>query len=376
MKVSVVKCKSYDEKEVYEAVKKSLELIGGIKIKPGSKVLLKPNILSARKPEAAITTHPSVVAAVCKILKPMNVKIMIGDSAGMGRYGYTKNALEITGMKDVAERFGAELVSFEGLSQRVRIKGAKVLKSVNIAKPILEADYIISLPKLKTHVLMKYTGAVKNLFGCIPGGGKANCHTIAPKSPEFGNLLVDLYSKIVPQLNIMDGVIGLEGNGPGSAGCPKKTNIIIASRNAVALDLIVTKIIGYDPMEIQTNKTAIDRGIFKGNVEVVGEKNISVRYQQPTKIRLPAFIESFLFNLATLKPVILRDKCRACKICVNACPKHTIKMVEGKAKIFHKECIRCYCCHEMCPYNAIELRGTLMRKVLDSCKAVLNRGHK
>ncbi len=373
MKVSVVKCSSYDEDEVYGAVKKSIELIGGIHIKPGSKVLLKPNVLSARKPEFAITTHPSVIAAVCRILEPMKVKVMIGDSSGMGRYGYTKNALEVTGIKEVAERFGAELVSFEGLSQRVKIKDARILTEANIAEPVLKADYIINLPKLKTHTLMKYTGAVKNLLGCIPGGGKAYCHTIAPKAMHFGHLLLDIYSKVKPQLNIMDGVIGLEGNGPGSAGDPKKSNLIIASKDAVALDLVASKIIGFNPMEIQTNKEAIERRIFDGNFEVVGEKDVSVKFKHPIKMKYPAFLEQFIFRQAMLRPVIIRDKCKACKLCIKACPKHTIHMVEGKACINDKNCIRCYCCHEMCPYNAIELKKPAFRVIMDGCRTLLEK---
>ena len=373
MKVSVVKCNSYNEEKVYRAVKKSIDLIGGLKIKPGSKVLLKPNILSARKPEAAITTHPSVVAAVCRILKPMNVKIMIGDSSGMGRYGYTTNALEVSGMKRVAERFNAELISFEGLSKKIKIKGAKVLKTANIAKPVLDADYIINLPKLKTHTLMRYTGAVKNMFGCIPGGRKSHCHTIAPKEEQFGHLLLDLYSRITPQLNIIDGVVGIEGNGPGSAGIKKKTDIIAASKDAVALDLVVSKIIGFDPMEIKTNKLAMERGIFKDKAEVVGEKNVRVKYKQPLKIKLPAFIERFVFRQASLRPSIIRDKCKACGICIKACPAKTIKLVKGKAHIFDKNCIRCYCCHELCPYNAIELKRPLMRILIDVGRAVLSK---
>ena len=373
MKVSIVKCNSYNEDAVYKAVKKSIDLIGGIKIKPGSKVLLKPNVLSARKPEAAITTHPSIVAAVCRILKPMKVKVMIGDSSGMGRYGYTTNALEASGMKNVAERFNAELISFEGLSKKVKIKGARILKKANIAKPVLDADYILNLPKLKTHTLMRYTGAVKNMFGCIPGGGKSHCHVTAPKEEQFGDLLLDLYSRVTPHLNIIDGVVGIEGNGPGSAGIRKKTNLIGASKDAVALDIVVSEIIGFDPMEIKTNKLARERGIFKDKVDVVGEKNIKVKYKQPLKIKVPAFIERFMFRQAMLRPHIMRDRCKACGICIKACPAKTIKLVKGKARIFDKNCIRCYCCHELCPYNAIELKRPLMRILIDIGKAVLQR---
>ncbi|MBW2980937.1 DUF362 domain-containing protein [Candidatus Woesearchaeota archaeon] len=374
MKVSVVKCNSYNEKEVYKAVKKSIDLIGGIKIKKGSKVLLKPNVLSARKPEAGITTHPSVAAAVCRILKPMNVKVMVGDSSGMGKYGYTSNALEISGMKKVAERFNAELISFEGLSKKVEIKGAKVLKKVNIAKPVLNADYIINLPKLKTHTLMKYTGAVKNMFGSIPGAGKSKCHTIAPKEEHFGHLLLDLYSIVKPQLNIIDGVVGIEGNGPGAAGIKKKTNIIAASKDAVALDLVAAKIIGYNPMEIKTNKLAIERGIFKGKVEVVGKKNVEVKYKQPADIRyVPAFVGKFVFSQAMLRPFVIKDKCRACGICIKACPAKTIKLVKGKAHIFDKKCLKCYCCHELCPYNAIELKRPPLRILIDFARVILQK---
>jgi len=234
-KVSVVKCDSYDEKLVLEKVKEALDLIG-FEIKEGSKVLLKPNVLSAKRPDEAVTTHPSVINAVCKILKEKKCKILIGDSSGMG-VGGTREAFKKTGIEEISKKYNAELIPFEE-SKIVYTKiNGKILKGIHVSKSILDVDFIINMPKLKTHALVGYTGAVKNMFGIIPGGKKSYYHKICGNQITFADLLIDIYNCRIPDLNIMDGIMGMEGNGP-AAGKIKKTGIIIASKSGVALDFI------------------------------------------------------------------------------------------------------------------------------------------
>ena len=255
-KVSVVKCDSYDEKAVYEAVKKSLSDIGFDfnKIKDRN-ILIKPNALSQQPPEKAITTHPSIVDAVIKIIKPYTKNITIGESSGFYKEGGTKRSLKVAGIEDVAKKNNVELISFDIAGPEiVKDKDAVLLKKIQIAKPVLEADFVVSLSKLKTHMLTKYTGAVKNLFGTIPGGIKQSYHLIGHNEERMCQLLLDIYQNIKPGLNIIDGILGLEGEGPGSAGIPRKANTIIASENAIAADIVGQRTMGYNPKKIYTTK--------------------------------------------------------------------------------------------------------------------------
>jgi len=221
-KVSVLRCNDYNPDLIYNVIKESLKNIN-FEIPTNKKILLKPNVLGQRKPETAVDTHPAVLDALCRLLKEHNNEIWIGDSGGISAYGGTKRAFEISGIGAVAKKHNAKLISFEG-SKRKKIidNNAKILKEFILAEEPFEADLIINVPKLKTHVLMRYTGAVKNMFGCVPGGGKSEKHALAPNEDLFSNLLLDIYQNVTPHLNIMDAIIGLEGDGPGSAGTPKK----------------------------------------------------------------------------------------------------------------------------------------------------------
>lgn len=373
-KVSVVRCNSYNQHEVDNAVKKAISLIGGIDIKKGSKVLLKPNVLGNHKPEKYITTHPSVLDAVCRLLRDKRLKLVIGDSAGMGIYGGTKTALISSGIGEVAKKYKAKLIPLESVQCNViQNKNYKILKNIIISCTALEADYIINIPKLKTHTLVKYTGAVKNMFGTIPGGNKTNYHKIATTEDNFAHLLLDIYQNVTPQLNIMDGVYGIEGNGPGTGGRKRKAGIILASKNGIAVDFVASKIIGFDPLEIKTNKFALQRRLFDGKIEVLGEKDISVKFKQPIKVRhfIPQFMMKLVLRYIVAYPKINNDKCKLCMTCVKACPARTIRMKGKHPFIYRENCINCYCCHELCLYNAINLKRSFIINILYKVKEKL-----
>ena len=379
-KVSVLKCDSYNIEEVYAVIKKSLENIS-FEIPKNKKVLLKPNVLGQRKPETAVCTHPALIDALCKLLQENNNEIWIGDSSGVTSYGGTKKAFEISGIEEVAKKYNARLISFEG-SERKEIKddNAKVIKEFILAKEPFMADMIINIPKLKTHVLMRYTGAVKNMFGCVPGGGKSKKHSIAPNEDDFGQLLIDIFQNVIPQLSVMDAVIGMEGNGPGSAGTPKKIGLILASKNAVALDIEASRIIGYSPLDIKTTKYAIERGLFSGinDVEVVGEKNFNIDFKKPAKeVRivsvLPSFLIKFIFKLTSPKPYVKKNKCKKCNICAQVCPVKAIHL--DPYPIFdRKKCVLCYCCHENCPYSAIKLSKSSLIQKMEKLRNLFSKG--
>jgi len=367
-KVSVLNCSSYDKETVYKTINNSLNLIN-FRIPDGITVLVKPNVLNPYKPEKAITTHPAIVDAVCRILKQKDCNIIIGDSSGIFIGGSTQRAFKLSGIEAVAKKYNAQLVAFEG-SKIITIvdKRAKVLKKITISSIPKNVDLIINLPKLKTHMLTKYTGAVKNMFGCIPGALKQKYHITGGNEKRFSHLLLDIYQNIKPGLNILDGIIGMEGNGP-SAGKPKKAGIIIASEDAIALDIIAAKIIGYNPKDIYTNSLAVERGIFDGEIDIVGDANIKINFKKPetNKLKLiPPLLNEIVFNiLFRVYPFVDKEKCRKCGVCVKACAAGAITM-KPYPEVSRLKCITCFCCHEMCPYAAINLKRPRIMELLSS----------
>ena len=371
-KVAVVKCNSYDEGLVLQKVRQALDLIG-FKIKKGSNVLLKPNVLSAKRPDEAITTHPSIVNAICKILKEKKCKISIGDSSGMDVFGGTRRAFKKTGIEEIAHKYNAKLIPFEE-SEIIYTKiNGKILKRIHVSKSVLDAELIINIPKLKTHSLIGYTGAVKNMFGIIPGGKKSDYHKMCGNQASFADLLVDIYNFRKPDLNIMDGIIGMEGNGPAT-GKIKKTGIIIASKDGIALDFVAAKIIDFKTDDILTNKALIKRG-FKPEIEFVGEKNFKLRYEQPIKTirRAPGFLVKAYYLLINPKIKINKKLCKKCLVCVKACPAKAISLVNNEIKINRKKCILCYCCNELCPEKAIIIRKSFIARFITSIKKWIKR---
>ena len=226
-----------------------------------------------------------------------------------------------------------------------------ILKSFFLPKIIKEADLIISLPKLKTHQLAKFTGAIKNLYGCITGGTKQKYHKKAQGSKKHGKLLVDIYQNIRPELNIMDAVIGMEGDGPTS-GDARKVGYLLASKNAVNLDLVSAKMIGYKPKSIYTNKEALKRKLARKKSKIVGEKLPKFKFKKPCKDK--KFRAAFK-NLIKERPIVCdTKKCIRCGKCARSCPAKAISM-KPYPVVDTKKCIRCFCCIEICPQNAMML---------------------
>lgn len=338
--VSVVRCKSYESNRVYSTIKKSLEFINFdfSKIKSA---LIKPNILMPASPEKCITTHPIVIDAICRILKENNIQILIGES---GMYG-TKTGLKKSGIQKIAEKYNAECFSFSS-RKIIQIEGIEYPESIR------KVDLIINVPKLKTHALTLYTGAVKNAFGFIPGGIKLQFHKKYQSIRDFSAFLVRNYLRVNPQLNIMDGILGMEGMGP-SAGKPKRCGIVLSSRSGFALDLVACKIIGFK--NVWTNKIAKKRKLVE-NIEIRGEKNIRVPFQKPS-----TFIDNFFQIFSRFSGIDMskttiyfdRRRCKECGLCKQKCPTGAIT---DDFNIINEKCIRCYCCLETCPNKAIRVK--------------------
>lgn len=372
-KVAVIKCENYNLEEVKNAVKKAIDLIGGIDlfVKENDKVLLKPNLLAAESADRSVTTHPVVFEAVVSILKDKNVNnISYGDSPGVGK----GNAVALkAGIDEAANRLNVKYADFEepvGVSYDNGVQE----KSFTIAKPIQEADVIISLPKLKSHALTTMTGAVKNQFGCIPGFRKAEYHLKLPDFEDFSTMLLDLNKLVNPKLYIMDGILAMEGNGPRN-GSPRKINAVIVSNDAVALDYAASQIISFDYNTIPTLKMGFKHNFCnKDDIEVLGDGIESVKvndFKKPHKgigigrslMKLSKFsIIKRLFAVIIPKPVIDKNKCVKCGICVKVCPVTPLALNFDKKgrdyppEYYYKNCISCYCCQELCPHKAIVLK--------------------
>ncbi len=367
--VSVIKCSSYDEEEVLKGLRQSIDLVGGINnfVKSGDLVLLKPNLLYGKGPEKAVTTHPSIVKGMIQIVREAGGIPFIGDSPSIGGLA---RAAEKAGIKRVADEDKCPLMEFDKPVLPPRREG-RFFKQLEIDQRVLEADVVINLPKWKTHGMMLLTLGVKNLFGCIPGPRKALWHLKAGEDRKlFAQMLIDLYQIIHPSLTILDGIIGMEGNGPGS-GDPIHLGLILASRDALSLDLVVCDLLRIPRKSLMTNQVAFEEGIGRDGIEVVGERLEDIRiphFRLPPPSspnwNLPGFLQKALKNALTSKPVVEEEVCNACNRCVEICPPRALDRNERGLGFNYGKCIRCFCCQEVCPEGAISIKPGWALKIL------------
>lgn len=367
-KISLVKCDSYEPQVIMEAVARVVELLGGMSVfvKPGNKVLLKPNLLSAKAPDRYITTHPALVEAVIRLVKQAGGVPVLGDSPA-GAYKSLEEFWNATGMLEVCRKHQVDLVSFEssGVYQK-ELNG----KKYHIAKPVLDADVIINLPKLKTHGLTLMTGAVKNMYGAIPGLKKSMYHKQAPKPWDFSKLMVDIYCLTKPHLTIVDAVIGMEGMGP-SAGNPRKLGFIMAGQDGVALDSYAAHLLGKKPLEIPTTKIAFQQklgiAVLK-QLEIVGDPMTPLKdFKWPPNwfySLIPNFLAKYAAKLFWVRPAIDPKLCVNCGYCVESCPVSALAAINAVPEFNYKMCINCLCCSEVCPQHAVYQKRSPVAKLL------------
>ena len=364
--VSVVACESYEPHAVRQALSGLLAPLGGMVrfVRPGMTVLLKPNLLAAAAPETAVDTHPALVRAVADLVTELGGQVQIGDSPG-GPVEVASQVWRESGLADLATQADLRLVPFDSASWRP-LNGTGYF----IAKPVLEADLVINLPKLKTHALVLYTGAIKNLFGVIPGTRKRELHVRAPGIADFSRVLVDMLELTRPGLTIMDGVLGLEGNGPGTGGQPHAFKCMAASTDPVALDAVLAQALGYRPGHVRHIEQASARELGVAaldRIQVVGEP----RAVDFGKVRLPAAHWYFnvpagitrpLDGLLKAKPRFDSEACAGCGRCAQVCPKKALT-VGRPPSVDLGECIGCLCCAEVCPHAAVEPRRSLLARL-------------
>ncbi|KGK84146.1 iron-sulfur protein [Desulfosporosinus sp. HMP52] len=378
-KVVLKFCPDYTA-DVEKSLREGLLEWGGMStfVKPGQKVLLKVNLLMKKRPEEAVTTHPSVVEAVVRLVQEVGGIAIIGDSPGGP---YTVNALQAiyskSGLREVAERTGAILNEDVGQTT-VQYPEGKIVKSLTVTNCVLNADVVIPISKLKTHGMMTFTGGVKILFGVIPGLLKAEYHLKMFKISDFADLLVDIASWVNPSLSIMDGIVGMEGDGP-SAGNPRNVGALLMSTDPYALDTAAADLIGLKPEKVPTLMAARERGFISrlSELDLVGDprslwriENFKIPKAVSTNfldmVPLPQGVKDFVMNRLRPLPMFEHEKCVGCRDCVNNCPPKALTMNEyERPTVDLQACIRCFCCQELCPHHAVKLyKPWLGRKLI------------
>ncbi len=367
--VYVGRCRSYGQADVDAAIRQTFAALGGVErfVQPGQRVLLKPNLLLFKGPETAICTHPSLVQAVATCVREVGAHPVIADSSGGGTSHNPRSLralYRVTGMEAAAQASGAELnMDCEGLE--VPCPEGGLIKMLDVMRPATQVDAIINLPKLKTHGLLRYTGAVKNLFGLVPGRVKLGYHVKLQGAPHFSEMLLDVALWARPVLTIMDAIIGMDGDGP-SAGRPKEMGLILAGQDCTAVDLAALDIIGMDPASVPTMRAAQARGLTTGraaDLDIVGESLGSAHvpdFDAPSHgsfdvTLIPPGIRRWLTQHFVASPRAT-ERCTACGVCAENCPVGAVSVENRRAHVDLGRCIRCYCCHELCPQRAVELR--------------------
>ncbi len=377
-RVAICRCGSYEHEEVEHAVRRLMSLIGADALLPESgAVLVKPNMLGPEAPERAVTTHPEVIFAVSKYVSERCEAVEIGDSPGRGAYPVV---CEVTGIGNAASRSGASIVSFEEEIPTKHPSG-RICKEFPLAKPVVSSSALVNVAKMKTHGLMTFTGAVKNLYGCVSGARKAHLHFRYQEPSDFGLMISDLLELVNPRISILDAVVGMDGEGP-SHGRPRNIGLLMASPDPVALDVVAMHVAMADPMTVPYLKSCRKYGVGETrleNMDILGQRLQDVQMQD---FLMPARTGSSLLTFRwagplrrELSPIPLvdADLCRLCGQCVASCPPKAMSLMNYGVTIQRKACIKCYCCQELCPFGAITLKKKPLARLAEAVADLIRR---
>ncbi|RTZ93850.1 MAG: (4Fe-4S)-binding protein [Deltaproteobacteria bacterium] len=330
-------------------------------LKPKDTVLIKPNCLSAKPPGTAVTTHPVVLEAVIQILLDRGCRITIGDSPALQRL---ETVAKKSGVLPLLDRYPVRL---QELDDPVEIKGPEegLFKRFEVSRHCFEFDHIINVAKFKTHSMMGLTLCVKNLFGCIPGRKKAAWHlAIGEDRSRFARMLAELAASLPVDFHLLDGIVGMEGNGPGN-GTPVQLGVLLGGENAPAVDAVATRLIGMDPLALPTSRAAAEMGTGPARTEEItltGDPfpRLPLPFRLPEPARtdwgLPGIFRGLLRRFFLPYPTINSTRCKKCLDCTRVCPTGAVTGKGGRVVIRESGCIRCYCCQEVCPEDAIAFR--------------------
>ena len=325
----------------------------------GKKILIKPNLLRASEAKEGIVTHPAVLRAVVEKVETMDpASIVVGDNPGLFGYGENEESFKITGLMEAAKGYYQNIGND---SQKVDFN-AEFMPTVSLSKIVLDADIIISLPKFKTHGLTVITGAIKNSYGFLPGAQKAKLHKAAGSPERFHEVIVNVFRLRVPDLFIVDAVVGMEGNGPASPDL-RSIGLILASSNAVALDSVMAMMMGCDPGRLHFLQKAKEAGLGDydlSTIEVIGELKRLPDFKLPPLGGQAIFrnetMQAMIHNRTLLRPQADPELCTGCGICVEQCPVSALTMNDDLPQVDADTCITCFCCQEICPEKAMTLR--------------------
>lgn len=371
--VALVACPDYEEARVLAALRRGVGLLGGIhRFAAGSeRILLKPNLLVGAAADKNVTTHPSVFKAMGRLLLENGVRVSYGDSPG---FGSLAAAAARSGLADAARGLGIEMADFSAAVQ-VSFSEALIAKQLVLARAALAADGIIGLSKMKTHGFMRVTGAVKNQFGCVPGMRKGEYHVKMPRGEHFAAMLVDVCRRLKPRLNVMDGIVAMEGNGPGS-GTPRRMNVLLLSADPLALDAVFCRLVHMPAHYVPTMKPGAESGLgaWEGDaIMILGDDPANFSCPDFKVVRRPAepFDRSFPYYLKkwiTPRPIIDPGRCTRCGVCSEVCPLEPEAVAPVHPSLppvyDYRRCIRCYCCQEMCPQGAISIHRPVLSRLI------------
>lgn len=374
MDVSIVRCADYGEETCERALREVLVPFGGLDwVRPGMRVAIKANLVSAMKPEKAATTHPALLAALTQMLRERGANVVIGDSPGGTFAAPHLNAVyRVCGLSE-AEAAGAEL-NRDFSQKEADLPEAHTAKHITYTGYLDGADAIISFCKLKSHGMLSLSAATKNLFGAIPGIIKPEYHYRYPDPMDFADMLIDLNEFFLPKLYLVDAVQTMEGNGP-TAGTPKYMGALLAGTNPHKIDLLCAKLIGLEAKNVPTLRAAQERGLTPASAE---ELEISgdaeefvckdfVTVQKGTGTDFGAqkgkLLGAAAKTVLRARPKLKRSRCVGCGVCRDTCPAHAIVIEKGKAKIDRRACIRCFCCQEFCPKGAMRVHRTWVARI-------------
>ncbi|WZL79913.1 DUF362 domain-containing protein [Eubacteriales bacterium mix99] len=358
---------------------RSIGLLGGMDhfVKPGEKVLLKCNLLMKKSPEEATTTHPEVAAAVARLVREAGAVPVLADSpSGLFNVHALRVVYRGCGMEKIARRDHVALNENVGETEVFHPEG-KIIRSLTVMEILQEVDAVIDIAKLKTHGMTIYTGAVKNLFGVIPGTAKAEYHLRMKRLEDFSNMLVDICTYVKPVLSVMDAVVGMEGQGP-SAGDPRKIGAILASESPFALDVAACSMVGIDPDAVCTIQRARERGLCSSRLQdltLLGDpmEDLLVRDFRIPEHKHVGMVEQYFGKDSRIgrfinfhfgpRPVFLQEGCIGCGNCAGNCPPKAITMVNHRPEVDLKKCIRCYCCQELCPQKTVAIKRSWLFRI-------------
>ena len=353
---------TYDYQTLRPLFFEIMDSVTGDLIRKNSRVVIKPNLLAPAPPDKAMLTHPMVVKAAVEYVLQRGARPRISDSPAMGSF---EKVLKVSGIREALKGLDVEYREFK---TSVAVDVGEPFNRVEVAEDAQGADVLINLPKLKTHSQMLLTLGVKNLFGCIVGLRKPEWHLRTGVDREmFARLHLQIYRLLRPSVTIIDGILSMEGQGPGKRGTPRRLGVLMGSKDAIALDITICRMLGIDPDRLLTNKVAKDLGLVDDEIDVEGDLLEIEDFRLPEITPLvfgPQLFHGFMRRHLVQRPVSDDSLCKFCGECWRYCPAMAITPVSKKLRFDYDRCIRCYCCIEVCPHGALGAEESLVGKIV------------